>query len=55
VPFHAMYIASEKWVKKNRFEKGRLLNYFWINNMDMKRHMLICFFMQVDGRNEWGS
>jgi hypothetical protein len=28
----------------NRLERGRLLNYFnIIHNMDMKKHMLICF------------
>jgi len=26
----------------NRLERGRLLNWFNIHNMDMKMHMLIC-------------
>jgi hypothetical protein len=39
------YLCLIFHVHVDKLEKGRLLNYFNLNNMDMKMHMLICVFI----------
>jgi hypothetical protein len=41
--FMTNFLIEKKMGYINRLERGRLLNYFNIDNMDIKRHMFIYF------------